>query len=857
MKKGAILKVLSLFSGIGAFEKALKNIGKDFELVNYCEIDKYASNAYSQIHHVSEDLNLWDVTKIDTSKLQGIDLVTYGFPCVPRGYKIKTDNGYKNIEDIKVNDLVLTHTNTYQHVLKTMNRFSDHINHIKCVGCEDLQLTDEHPLYVLRNNEFCWIKAKDLNKLDYITYNINTNSIKTDIPDNALWLLGRYIADGYKEKNTPNRPVFAIGKAKVEEFEQHIKDYSYTVFHADRSAIEYRITDDYLCELIKNLPTGSINKQIPQWVIDLPKEQLEIFYRGYFSGDGHSRKDRDLEMFCTVSKELYLALQEIIIKLYNVVPTVSIRHDNRKDTFNDTYNAQYSFNPKNQKVINDQICVPIKEVTRETKEIEVFNFEVEKDNSYTVNNVIVHNCQDISIAGKQRGFTDEDGQQTRSGLFFEALRIITDLQPQYAIAENVKALTSNAFNDEFETVIKSLADAGYNNYYSVLNAKDYGIPQNRERIFIVSIRKDLDTHEFTFPDKLPLTKTLKDLLEPKVDEKYYINNERAKNLIEQIKSRYIITESTPVDGTILEPRAKEVCNCITARYDAGIQNQKSIGCMVVEPNKDPIVIGSMQKHTAMNDNGVCPCLTTAMGTSGGNTPMVVEDDARIKYIGSYGSGERRKVYDPDGISPCLNASDYKGATNIIQVGNLMPEAKFKNTQRGRVYDPEGLAPTLNTVSGGSLEPKIIEVPCAIASRGRNPDNPNDRTTGSPTEQRLEPNTTNCANTLTTVQKDNYILEPKVIDDTVGFYDEPRIYDETVPTLRAERYGLKVTECNPELRIRKLTPKECFRLMGFSDEDFDSIHGISNAQLYKMAGNSIVVNVLEEIFKSLFFRSFYW
>ena len=857
MKKGAILKVLSLFSGIGAFEKALKNIGKDFELVNYCEIDKYASNAYSQIHHVSEDLNLWDVTKIDTTKLQGIDLVTYGFPCVPRGYKIKTDNGYKNIEDIKVNDLVLTHTNTYQHVLKTMNRLSDHINHIKCVGCEDLQLTDEHPLYVLRNNEFCWIKAKDLNKLDYITYNINTNSIKTDIPDNALWLLGRYIADGYKEKNTPNRPVFAIGKAKVEEFEQHLKDYSYTVFHADRSAIEYRITDDYLCELIKNLPTGSINKQIPQWVIDLPKEQLEIFYRGYFSGDGHSRKDRDLEMFCTVSKELYLALQEIIIKLYNVVPTVSIRHDNRKDTFNDTYNAQYSFNPKNQKVINDQICVPIKEVTRETKEIEVFNFEVEKDNSYTVNNVIVHNCQDISIAGKQRGFTDEDGQQTRSGLFFEALRIITDLQPQYAIAENVKALTSNAFNDEFETVIKSLADAGYNNYYSVLNAKDYGIPQNRERIFIVSIRKDLDTHEFTFPDKLPLTKTLKDLLEPKVDEKYYINNERAKNLIEQIKSRYIITESTPVDGTILEPRAKEVCNCITARYDAGIQNQKSIGCMVIEPNKDPIVIGSMQEHTAIKNDGVCPCLTTAMGTSGGNTPMVVEDDARIKYIGSYGSGERRKVYDPDGISPCLNASDYKGATNIIQVGNLMPEAKFKNTQRGRVYDPEGLAPTLNTVSGGSLEPKIIEVPCAIASRGRNPDNPSDRTTGSPTEQRLEPNTTNCANTLTTVQKDNYILEPKVIDDTVGFYDEPRIYDETVPTLRAERYGLKVTECNPELRIRKLTPKECFRLMGFSDEDFDSIHGISNAQLYKMAGNSIVVNVLEEIFKSLFFRSFYW
>ena len=466
-------------------------------------------------------------------------------------------------------------------------------------------------------------------------------------------------------------------------------------------------------------------------------------------------------------------------------------------------------------------------------------------------------CQDISIAGKQQGFVNDSGESTRSGLFFEALRIIKELRPRYAIAENVKALTSKKFKNEFETVLNSLNNAGYTNYYAVLNAKDYGIPQNRERIFIVSIRKDLDTHEFTFPDKLPLTKTLKNMLEPKVDEKYYINNERTKNLIEQIKEKYIITDSTPVGRTIFDPKVKDICNCIPARYDAGIQNQKSIGCMVIEPKinrlgnlygenmgtsmggnvyspegiiptlttsqggnrqpliaeSNPIVIGSMQKHTAMNDDGVCPCLTTAMGTSGGNTPMVVED-----------------------------GTDYKGATNIIQVGNLMPESKFKNTQRGRVYDPEGLAPTLITVSGGSLEPKIIEVPCAIASRGRNPDNPNDQTTGSPTEQRLEPNTTNCANTLTTVQKDNYILEPKVIDDTV-------------PTLRAERYGLKVTECNPELRIRKLTPKECFRLMGFLDEEFDRVHGISNSQLYKQAGNSIVVNVLSALLSQLFYREF--
>lgn len=145
-------------------------------------------------------------------------------------------------------------------------------------------------------------------------------------------------------------------------------------------------------------------------------------------------------------------------------------------------------------------------------------------------------CQDISVAGKQKGF-EHDGERTRSGLFFEALRIIEFLQPEYAICENVKALTSKKFEKEFNTVLNSLAEVGYNNYWKVLNAKDYGIPQNRERVFIISIRKDIDTGAFTFPEKQPLTLRAKDLLEPVVDEKYYINNERAESLIRQILAK--------------------------------------------------------------------------------------------------------------------------------------------------------------------------------------------------------------------------------------------------------------------------------------------------------------------------------
>ena len=287
-------------------------------------------------------------------------------------------------------------------------------------------------------------------------------------------------------------------------------------------------------------------------------------------------------------------------------------------------------------------------------------------------------CQDISVAGKQKGF-EYNGERTRSGLFFEALRIIEFLQPEYAICENVKALTSKKFEKEFNTVLSSLAEVGYNNYWKVLNAKDYGIPQNRERVFIISIRKDIDTGAFTFPEKQELKLRVKDLLEEEVESKYYMYNTSTTELIKQIISKATIDNREVVDATIFEPNVKDVSNCITARYDAGIQTQKSIGLAVIEK------VGRLHEH------------------------------------------QRGAVFSDLGISPCLSATDYKEPRSVLQ-----------------------------------------------------------------TSQNIK----------------DYV-------------------------------------------IRKLTPKECFRLMGFSDSDFDKIKGISNTQLYKMAGNSIVVNVLEEIFRELF------
>lgn len=183
----------------------------------------------------------------------------------------------------------------------------------------------------------------------------------------------------------------------------------------------------------------------------------------------------------------------------------------------------------------------------------------------------------------------------------------------------------------------------------------------------------------------------------------------------------------------------------------------------------------------------------------------------------------------------------------------------------RVYDVSGVEPAMNTCGGGGLQPKILESKI-VAMRGRNPDNPSDRTVGIQTEQRLEPNAQGMCNSLTTVQKDNMVLiKQSTKNGSIGCevggcfdasYPESqtrrgRVQDNgnTCPTLTAQNQDIVRIDSN--YRIRKLTPRECGRLMGVSDEDISKMEVVnSNTQLYKQFGNSIVVDVMCEMFKNL-------
>lgn len=266
-------------------------------------------------------------------------------------------------------------------------------------------------------------------------------------------------------------------------------------------------------------------------------------------------------------------------------------------------------------------------------------------------------CQDISIAGKQKGLINEDGTQTRSGLFFDALRIIEATKPKIAIAENVKNLVGKKFNAQFQVVLASLESAGYNNYWKVLNAKDFGVPQNRERVFIVSIRKDIDHGLFQFPEPYPLTKRLKDVLEDVVDEKYYLS-EKMVATFDRHKARNAEKGNgfgwNPTDGSGI---AFTLLASASARpTDNYIEEQ-------------PTLIGGMQKNQSIKNDGVCTTLTSAMGCGGGYVPMVVEEP------------------------------------QLQQVGQMYPNSG--NPQAGRIYDSDGISPTMDTCSGGNRMPKVM------------------------------------------------------------------------------------------------------------------------------------------------------
>lgn len=233
-------------------------------------------------------------------------------------------------------------------------------------------------------------------------------------------------------------------------------------------------------------------------------------------------------------------------------------------------------------------------------------------------------CQDISIAGNKKGLAEGSG--TRSSMLWEVLRLLRDAGereslPGVLVMENVDAILTKDNRPQLERFIIGLNELGYDSSWKVLNAKDYGVPQNRNRFFMVST---LDKGVFVFPKGKPLEKRLKDVLEPVVDESYYLSPERIATferhrMRQEENNRGFGWKPKDIDG---DSERERVANSVTTHAD------RYVATFVIEPPK-PECSGEPD-----NDNG----------------------DARIIQAGTVNMGNNDKmnrVYDSEGISPTI------------------------------------------------------------------------------------------------------------------------------------------------------------------------------------------------------------
>lgn len=370
------------------------------------------------------------------------------------------------------------------------------------------------------------------------------------------------------------------------------------------------------------------------------------------------------------------------------------------------------------------------------------NFEVQDITTWDKDidvDFIMHGspCQDFSLAGLQAG--GDYGSGTRSSLMYETIRIVNKLKPKYVIWENVKNLLSNKHKHNFDNYINIMHEGGYNSYYKVLNAKDYGIPQNRQRVYTISIRQDIDKG-FVFPEKEELKLKLKDLLEQEVDEKYYLSDKMLNCFMSNGTGKYPRKERFLQN---INKENKEIANTI----------------ITTEGNKPTC---NFIKDTRNMKEKLCDYLL--------ENNLVKENDV-IRH--SYSNNRMNNFYTQ-------NSKNNNTSPTLDTRCDCLGVAIKNNTKKGYLISQEGDAIDL-------------QQPNSTTRRGR-------------------------------VQKEQ---------------------SQTITT--QGNIGVVVND----LRIRKLTPKECWRLMGFDDIDFKKAEKVnSNTQLYKQAGNSIVVNVLEKILINL-------
>lgn len=594
------LKVFEAFAGVGSQHMALRNLGVDYEVVGVSEIDKFAHQSYEAIH--GETKNFGDISKLQPEDLPDFDLFTYSFPCFTGDSLVFVkDKGYVPIKNVVVGDSVLTHTGEYKEVTAFYNQGLKPLFSVSSELTRDISTTENHPFYVRSKaegglNSPQWKEARELNTSDYLGFPINSESqlpqgypsLESHFENLDFWrLLGVLLV----------YPFMVKGEElilKVDNKHYHlVRDLTEGLFDTSsldlgNSQIEFRIRN---CALVNYLRESAIKRHRlhfqAHWIY-LPLQQIRALLWGFQRISGQT-VDFTSTLFVT-GKELFYGISQLVLKAYKVPFTV-------RESINDYYRIEFSEleTQSDFMIFEDNfVWVSVESASYTPYNGSVYDISVKDNHSFTVQNCIVHNCTDLSSAGKQRGF--EKGSGTSSSLLWECQRLIEGKKPKALLLENVKALNSAKFRGGFHSWLSFLRGLGYTNYYGVLNAKDFGLPQNRERVFVVSI---LGKHKpYRFPNGFDDGSTMAPLLGSELDTKKWHKQYNIDRFTYELRDKgivhYLGRFNVPVDYKInkLKEQGLEDINPSTIKESIGMRTQclfptGKVSCMLASDYKYP------------------------------------------------------------------------------------------------------------------------------------------------------------------------------------------------------------------------------------------------------------------------------
>ena len=569
------ITVLSLFDGMSGCRLALRELGIPIDKYYASEIEKSVIKQ-TQLNF-PDTIQLGSVTEVDARKLGHVDLLAGGSPCFAAGTKVLTQQGYKNIEDIRLGDMVLTHKNRWRAVVDYGSKMADTYE-VQTQCSAPIVCTATHKFWA-RKKSFPWNNATRSNKLEldkpawveaqnlkgeyYVCSNIPVQySEGLDISPEMAWVLGRYLADGHTRKDLRFdgkhkgsrawQLILSIGSTKLEAAKSKISTLAYSCYSHGPSVYRLVFSNKHLVELAeKHCGIHAGSKFISEDIFNSAPEIKSAFLDGYLSGDGYINGNK--VQVCTISHDLALGLQRLILDVESVHSNIYFYDrgstwniDGRVVNQKPHYEIHYRRNTKGKvRYEYDKIWFGVKKYTYVGKQ-PVYNITVDEDHSYTVENVVVKNCTDFSMAGTRRGMSTEDKIEVttfeqymqlkndgykfagESYLFWEYIRILNELRETNP---NILFFLENVeMGSRWESVFDEIIGLPGIHINSALVSA-----QNRRRIYWTNIYTKteglLNRVVPAIPQPPDRGIMLNDILEDEVDRKYYLKDEVVDKLL--------------------------------------------------------------------------------------------------------------------------------------------------------------------------------------------------------------------------------------------------------------------------------------------------------------------------------------